>query len=250
MTPRNILRLWALRVSVPVLAAFLALGGNFASAQTEIPTITLGIDYHPTIQSPWPLLKDTNTPLELVYIFWYGCGTCRRMDPSIDQFAKNLDPDVTFVKIPAMHAPNISWMTHARLFYALDYLGVEKELHQEVFVEVQDRGGMDDEGHRLAGLSNLDSMSSFAEKHGIKREDFLAAYNSPEVEARMQSALAFIDNLDIPSVPAMAVDGRWAFTLQGAKGIGYFFQTAIKLLNDDREALAQGDTGADLASGD
>jgi hypothetical protein len=160
------------------------------------------------------------------------------MDPAIDQFAKKLAPDVTFEKIPAMHAPNSMWMVHARLFYALDYLGKEKELHKDLFVAVQEDGGTDEDGHALAGLVTLESMVAFATAHGISQEEFEKAYNSPEVQMRMDQALRFIDNLKIPSVPAMAVNGRWAFTLQGNKGQGFFFQTAERLLSDDRAALA------------
>jgi thiol:disulfide interchange protein DsbA len=159
------------------------------------------------------------------------------MDPIIDQYAKNLPPDVTFVKIHAMYAPNALWMTQAKLFYTLQYLGKEEELHKNLFIEVQENGGVDEEGHKLAGLSDLDSMIKFAERNGISENDFRSAWNSTEVDNRMKLGLAFIENLNIDSVPAMAVNGKWSWTVMGGKTQGHFFETAQTVLAKERALL-------------
>ncbi|MDR2349613.1 MAG: thiol:disulfide interchange protein DsbA/DsbL [Deltaproteobacteria bacterium] len=219
------------------LAAPAAFGQTPAAPATPPPPLEFGVDYKSTL-GPRTLLKDTGKPLELVYVFWYGCGSCRELDPSVDQYAKLLPPDVVFAKIHAMYAPNLLWTNQARLFHTLQYLGKEEELHKEIFKEVQENGGTDGEGRALAGLADLDSMLLFAEKHGISKEDFTKAWESPEVEKRFQLALTFIDNLDIDSVPAMAVNGKWAFTVMRGKGRGHFFRTADELLARERELLS------------
>jgi thiol:disulfide interchange protein DsbA len=197
-----------------------------------------GADYNPSL-SPLKYIKDAEEPLELINLFWYGCGTCRQIDPIVDQYKRGLKSDVVFKKIHTMYAPNPLWMIHAQLFHTLDYMGKEAELHKDIFVEVQENGGTDGEGHQLAGLTDLISAADFAARKGIPREDFIAAWNSPEVKARMDHALTFIDNLNLDSVPAFVVNGKWSFPIIRGKGLGHFFQTAEKLMADERELLAK-----------
>jgi thiol:disulfide interchange protein DsbA len=180
---------------------------------------------------------DPDRPLEFVYIFWYGCGTCRRLDPAMDQYVSFLPGDVRVSRIPAMYEGNALWMDHARLFYALDTLGREAALHSKIFEAVQDTGPPDASGHAAAGLANFEQMARFAAQNGISREEFERAWNSPETSARFQRGLAFINNIDVDSVPAVAVNGRYAYTVSRG-GIPRFLDTAQKLLADERERLA------------
>ncbi|MDR1165224.1 MAG: thiol:disulfide interchange protein DsbA/DsbL [Deltaproteobacteria bacterium] len=203
------------------------------TAPADSVALVLGEDYREAV-TPLPLLAETEPPLELVYIFWYGCGTCRRLDPLVSQFFKTLAPDVKFTSVPALFAPNATWMAHGKLFFALEYLGKEKALHAKVFAAVQDN--LDSTGHG-GGLTTFPEQLAFAKENGIAEADFAAAYNSPEVERRIQAVLAFVDNLDIDSVPAMGVGGRYSFSISRA-GAGRFFQTAEALLEAERARLA------------
>jgi thiol:disulfide interchange protein DsbA len=178
--------------------------------------------------------------VELVYVFWYGCGTCRKLDPAVDQYLRSLPGDVRAFKIHAMYEPNTLWMTHARLFWTLETLGKEEELHQAIFAEVQDKGGTDPEsGHAMAGLTDPESMARFAESKGIPREEFAAAWNSPETEQKFRKALDYISNLDLDAVPGMGVNGRYAFSISKG-GAGRFFETAQRLIEDERGSLPDG----------
>jgi thiol:disulfide interchange protein DsbA len=208
-----------------------------AQPRAQAPIVE-GRDYN-AVGTPLKLTPDEEgKPLELVYIFWFGCGTCRRIDPAVTQFFSTLPEDVRAFRIPAMYEPNATWMIHARLFYTLDQLEREQGLHGALFAEVQDNGGTDPgTGHPLAGLTDLESMIRFAESRGIAREEFEAAWNSPETMERYRKALAYIDNLNLDSVPAMGVNGRYGFPI-GRGGPGRFFATAQKLLDDERARLA------------
>jgi thiol:disulfide interchange protein DsbA len=210
-------------------------------------SIVEGVDYRATL-SPLKYDKNASEPYELVNLFWYGCGTCRQIDQNVDEFARILSPDVNFVKIHTMYAPNPAWMVHAHLYHTMDYLGKEKELRKEIFAEVQERGGYSPDGHPLAGLTDLESSANFAAKHGIPKEEFIAAWNSPEVKARMDHALTFINNLNLDSVPAMAVNGKWTFNIVRGKGLGHFFQTAARLLAMEKEASPQAGVPSALKS--
>ncbi|MDR1039127.1 MAG: thiol:disulfide interchange protein DsbA/DsbL [Deltaproteobacteria bacterium] len=199
--------------------------------------IAEGADYK-VLSKPGTLTPDTpDRPLELVYVFWYGCGTCRRIDSTMDQYSLSLPRDVRSYRIPAMYEPNELWMNHARLFYALDVLGKESELHSRIFEAVQDTGPPDASGHIAAGLANFDEMASFAERNGISRADFEKAWNSPETASRFQAGLEFINNMDLDSVPAIGVNGRFAVPISRG-GVPRFLDTANKLLADERARIA------------
>jgi thiol:disulfide interchange protein DsbA len=212
--------------------------GAMPASPAPPPPISAGDDYKALPTQILLTPDDPARPIELVYIFWYGCGTCRRIDPAVEQYSLSLPHDVRFVRIPAMFERNATWMNHARFFYVMDQLGREKDLHGAIFAEVQDRGGSDpSSGHALAGLADFDSMARFAERNGIARSDFEAAWNSPETEARFRHALDYINHLDLDAVPAMGVNGRYGFAIaQG--GVGRFFETAQKLMADERARLA------------
>ncbi|MDR1038085.1 MAG: thiol:disulfide interchange protein DsbA/DsbL [Deltaproteobacteria bacterium] len=207
-----------------------------ASQEAQAP-ITEGDDYKRLAKVLTLTPETPEKPLELVYVFWYGCGTCRRIDAAMDQYVRTLSMDVRAVRIPAMYEPNELWMNHARFYYALNSIGKEAGLHSKIFEAVQS-GPADSSGHALAGLANFDDMARFAEENGISRADFEAAWNSPETATRYQKGLDFINNLDLDSVPAMGINGRFAFPISRG-GIARFLETAQKLLADERDRLAR-----------
>ena len=134
-------------------------------------------------------------------------------------------------------------MAHGRLFFTLEALGKENELHQAVFEEIQGPTAAQDHTHSEGGLFDLASILRFAEAHGISRADFQNAWNSPEVSENIERALAFTNNLNIKSVPALAVNGRYSFAIS-RKGEGFFLATAEYLIKKEQaEAAAKSQGG-------
>jgi thiol:disulfide interchange protein DsbA len=201
------------------------------SGATETVEILPGRDYTEA-SSPKRLFKDPKEDVELVYIFWFGCGSCRNLDPVMTQYESTLGSGVKFRRIPALYAPNPYWMIHGRLYFTLEFMGKEKELHQAVFEAVQGTGQSD---HSQGGLESLGAILNFVEGQGINRKDFMTAWDSPEVAAEMDRALAFIDNLNVNSVPSMAVNGRYSFSLS-RRGPSFFLATAEYLVNREKAA--------------
>ena len=58
--------------------------------------------------------------IEVAEFFWYGCPHCYDMEPYINQWAENKDPNVRFVRIPATW--NALVRLHAQLYYTEEVL--------------------------------------------------------------------------------------------------------------------------------
>ncbi|MDR2353548.1 MAG: thiol:disulfide interchange protein DsbA/DsbL [Deltaproteobacteria bacterium] len=220
------------------LFAYLPLSSlALAQENPNPPKLVLGEDYRETFP-PIKLQSDSDVPLEVAYFFWYGCGTCRKIDPAVNLYMKNLPSDVKFIRAPAAFTDNDLWVQHARVFYALEILGVEQKLHERVFMEIQDKGGMDPQGHAMAGLLNLQEFLNFAKNNNISAEDAEAAWNNNRILIILQRTMAFLLNHDVKSVPTCIINGRYVVTVT-RKGLGHFFETIDTLLNQERQALAK-----------
>jgi thiol:disulfide interchange protein DsbA len=196
-----------------------------------------GRDYKET-STPKRLYPDPADDVELVFVFWYACGACRAMDPVFKQYAAIHSDGVKIRTLPALYDKNEFWMMHGRLYFALEQLGKEEELHQAIFEEIQGESPSGAHSHENERLSSLPSIISFVESKGISKEDFQKAWDSPEVQANIDRGLAFIQNVGIEGVPAMAIDGRYSFSIS-RKGPGFFLATADFLIAKEKAAKTE-----------
>jgi thiol:disulfide interchange protein DsbA len=222
-----------------------AAGGPAATAQAQAapappaytgPEILPGRDFT-EVPRPERLFEDPLGSIELTYIFSFGCGTCRKIDPTISQYQMSLPEGVVFRRIPSLYVKNEFWMAYGRLFFALEALGKEKELHQAIFAAIQ--GDLESDGHThgSGSLFELPSILAFVEGHGISKDDFMAAWESKEVKDNMDRTLAFLERMNINSVPAMAVNGRYSVIFP-SRGPGFFLATAEYLVNKEKAEAA------------
>ncbi|MDR2443149.1 MAG: thiol:disulfide interchange protein DsbA/DsbL [Deltaproteobacteria bacterium] len=218
------------------LTAFAQVGAS--QGQATAPTATL-----PTIGPPTdangnlkPILRpsrlnDTDDKIEVVYLFWYGCGHCRQTDAATTMFLNSLPSDVRVERIHVLFDGASYWRAHGRLFYTLDQLGVEKTLHSKIFETIFQNARA--QGGALS-LITPQSQETFAAANGIARAAFKAAFDSPDVIGRMERVIAFTDNSGIDAVPGFIINGRYQYTYFGGPA---FYQQAEMLINLERERL-------------
>jgi protein dithiol oxidoreductase (disulfide-forming) len=140
----------------------------------------------------------TGNQIEVIEFFWYGCPYCYELEPALDAWLKRKPADVVLRRIPAVFRPN--WMPQARIYYTLEALGAAERLHRAVY----DSYHMD----QLA-TDSADKMAEWAGSHGLDREQWLAAYNSPEVERKVELARELTARYQIRGTPSLVVDGRY-----------------------------------------
>jgi thiol:disulfide interchange protein DsbA len=144
-----------------------------------------------------------NGKVTVVEFFWYGCPHCYTMDPHVALWNRKKPQNVEFQRIPT------TWGSydrpHARLFYALAALG-RTDLHAIIFDTIHAQG------NRLAAndpQQTLRLQLEFARQHGIDSQQFVNAYDSNEVEMRLQSAERLLKHYQVTKLPTLLVNGKY-----------------------------------------
>ncbi len=161
--------------------------------------------------------------VEVLEVFWYGCGHCYALDPYLESWKKNKPANVKFVRVP------VTWgaahRAHARLFYTLEALGKGEALHTAVFDEIHKRGNF--------LIANDDAQSlklqvAFAKANGISEADYTRAYNSFGVNSNLQHADDITRRYRVEGVPVLFINGKYQTDVALAGG----HSQLIELIND------------------
>ena len=78
----------------------------------------LGKDFG-SLSRPLPVKEDG--VVDVIEVFWYGCGHCFNLSPVVSRWAKQKDSTVNFQKMPVTWGP--VHQLHAKLFYTIEALG-------------------------------------------------------------------------------------------------------------------------------
>ncbi len=136
--------------------------------------------------------------IEVIDFFWYGCPHCNNLQPALERWISRKPADVVIRRIPAILRD--SWAPHARIYYTLEALGEADRLHQRVY-----HGYHVEELH----MSKPEVMSAWATRNGIDRERWEQAYNSPEVQRKVEEAAKLTRAYQVSGTPSLVVNGRY-----------------------------------------
>lgn len=157
--------------------------------------------------------------VEVVEVFWYGCGHCFALDPAVESWRNKGKPAyVEFVRVPAMW--NDATRMHARLFYTAEALGKLEALHSPMFREIHVNGDM---------LNTVEKMTAFFKKQGVSAEEFQKTFSSFAVESKLQRADFLNRRYHITSVPTFVVNGKYTTDVGTAGGEPQLFTLVDEL---------------------
>ena len=136
--------------------------------------------------------------IEVIEFFWYGCPHCFVFDPTLEAWVKQLPADVSFRRLHVGF--NAMVKLHQKLFFALEAMGVEPQVHAGIFnaFHVQ----------RL-NLTDEASITAMVAKLGVDPAKFKAAFNSFGVQTKSQAATKLSEDYRIDGVPTLAIGGRF-----------------------------------------
>lgn len=183
----------------------LRLGGPASTAPTssqfkEGTNYTKLVPAQPTSVAPGKV--------EVVEVFWYGCGHCFALDPVIEAWrAKGKPANVEFVRVPAMW--NDATRMHARVFFTAELLGKLDRMHTPIFQEINVKGN---------GLDTVDKIAALFRANGVSNDDFQKAFASFAVENKLQRAELLNRRYRIDFVPQMIVNGTYKSDVGSAGG--------------------------------
>ena len=194
----------------------LRLGGP-ASTPATSAKFKEGINYKKIVPA-----QPTSVPpdkVEVVEVFWYGCGHCFALDPRIEGWrVKGKPAYVEFLRVPAMW--NDATRMHARVFYTAELLGKLEELHAPIFREIHVKGDM---------LNTVDKISAFFKANGVSNDDFQKAFSSFAVESKLQRAEFLNRRYKVESVPVVVVNGKYKADVGEAGGEEQLFSLIDEL---------------------
>ena len=162
----------------------------------------------------------TSSPgkIEVIELFWYGCIHCYTMDPYLDKWAEALPDDVVFKRVPAI--PRKSWVPGAKAYYALETLGLEKQLHEKLFEAIHKEKDLDPNNEKA--LIDWVTLNGKLDKKEVK-----SAFNSFSMDTKLKKSYKIFKEAGATGVPTIIIDGDYMTSSTMAGGE----QNAIDITN-------------------
>jgi thiol:disulfide interchange protein DsbA len=137
--------------------------------------------------------------IEVTEFFMFRCFPCYAFQPDLDRWQALAPSDVSLTRVPALF--NETAQLQARAYYTAEVLGLGDAMHNAFYDEIHERGNP---------LASRAALADFFERFGIDTATFDAAFDSTEVDARMQRAAALNRAYGITATPTLIVGGRYA----------------------------------------
>jgi len=161
----------------------------------------LGRDYG-SLSRPLPVKQDG--VVDVVEVFWYGCGHCYNLAPVVSRWAKQQDSSVNYQKMPVTWGP--VHQLHAKLFYTIEALGVGDTAHSAVFAAMHKEGNF---------LASEGAILKFLEKLGMDRSETIKYMNSFSVRQKVKRATELSKQFKVTATPMIFIDGRYRIEAKG-----------------------------------
>jgi thiol:disulfide interchange protein DsbA len=157
--------------------------------------------------------------IEVVEVFWYGCGHCFAIEPSVESWSEKASArNIEVVRVPATW--NEVLKTHARVFYTAEQLGKLPDLHAEIFREINVRGNR---------LDTPDKIEAFFTSRGVAKADFQKTFSSFGVESKVRRAETLNRAYKITGTPTFVVNGKYVTDVRMSGSEQQLFQVLNQL---------------------
>lgn len=163
--------------------------------------------------------------VEVIEFFWYGCPHCYSLEPALQAWLKKKPENVEFIHQPAVFSD--AWGKHAKAYYTAEALGVQDKLHADFFNAIQ---------NKKQKLLSEDDLAKFFSDHGVKDEDFRAAYGSFMVDTKLRQAESMAGRYGVTGVPALIVNGKYKITASSAKSQENMLTVLDELIKQESKA--------------
>ncbi len=177
------------------LALLLPLAALSAHAADEIYE---GFQYA-RLETPVEPAPSAAGKVEVVELFWYGCGHCNSFEPFLHEWLQRKPDHVEFIRIPAIFSSNL-WRLHARAYYTAEVLGVVEKIHAPMFHAIHEE---------KRALNTEQQLAAFFAEFGVEEKKFLDTFKSFAVDVKVNRAERLTQRYGISGVPAMVVAGKF-----------------------------------------
>ena len=218
-------------------AALAALNFGIASAQADEPRVT-----SQPIPNGRPASELAAGQVEVTEVFWLGCPHCLALESFVQSWMKDKADYIVFNRVHAAWRPEL--VAHARLYYALHALG-RADLDAAALKVVN---AFDTTTNKFTNrlyvpgneAETLRIQLEFAEAHGIKKADFLNAYNSRAVLAKIEESKRLTAQWQVIAVPRIIINGKYQAFLTVYGGEPELFPLVDKIAAEEHAQSAGG----------
>ncbi|WP_373974166.1 thiol:disulfide interchange protein DsbA/DsbL [Chitinibacter sp. SCUT-21] len=137
---------------------------------------------------------------EVIEFFWYGCPHCFAIEPAVEAWEAKLPKNVNFRRVHVMWDGRNDMEGHAKIFLALEAMGLTKKHQMAVFKAIQqDR----------VELRKEDVLFDWVKKQGIDVNKFKANYNGFSTKNQLNKLSEMTKTYAVDGVPMFVVNGKW-----------------------------------------
>ncbi|GLQ32973.1 thiol:disulfide interchange protein DsbA/DsbL [Litoribrevibacter albus] len=180
-----------------------------------------GKDYQ---EVPYAVPTRDENKIEVIELFWYGCGHCFKFEPMVNAWAKTVADDVDFYQQPGDFG---GWAPESQLHYTMEALGVLDKGRELVFNEYHVvRNKLRSDEKRIAFFKML----------GVSAEDYTKAWESFSVKSKVNMAQARTRSYRATGVPAMVVNGKYRIDTRSAGSFERMLKVVEFLIEKERAA--------------
>ncbi|MEK9826388.1 MAG: thiol:disulfide interchange protein DsbA/DsbL [Methylotenera sp.] len=187
----------------------------------------MGKDFDRTAQA---IANENPNKIEVIELFWYGCGHCHNMEAPLNAWVKKLPSDVTFKRVPGL--PNQSWAPMAKTYYALETLGLLDKLHTPLFEAIHKQKALNPTDEKAA----IDWVTKQSGLDKIKVED---AFNSFSTNANLKRAANIFRASGATGVPSLVINGQFITSSTMAGNNDLALKTADYIITNIRADKAK-----------
>jgi len=162
--------------------------------------------------------------IEIMEFFSYGCIHCYNFDPDLTDWVNANSDKIKFVRTPAVSSDN--WRLLGRNYYTLEKLGILEEHHLAFFREVHDV---------RRNFSTPDRLADYFASQGVPRDEYIRAFNSPEVSRKISQADQIARRSLMTSVPSLVVHGKYLVKVTNTVGISRMLDVMDHLIEKELE---------------
>lgn len=159
-----------------------------------------GIDFT-VVQPPQP----TDAPegrVEVIEFFGYWCPACNAFEPTMRDWAGRNAATSKVVYVPLPTHFRSGQTNLQKLYYALDAMGLEKDLRPKVFAAIHAQRALSD-------TADADELANWAAANGIDRKKFIDTFNSFAVLSKVNRANQLASAYGVTSIPSLAIGGKY-----------------------------------------
>ena len=150
----------------------------------------------------------TGDKIEVVELFWYHCPHCFALEPVLDKWLEEAKPEnAEYVRLPGIFSKRTVF--DARVFFALEALGVIDKMHADIFQEIHVRKNPFD---------SVDDLEALLKKYGVSMEAFKNTFDSFAVDTKFKQAQLMFERYQATGVPTIIIDGKYRASASSAGG--------------------------------